>query len=151
MTAGEKTFRLPAYSPVFLSVKLSNYQGNGNVKYKYEVKINNVDFDPVLGYYYLAINGLKRDNTNPANRTFVGSILPAEEIYPSYAGMNMNVAATEQSFSQTPIYKKGSGEAFNPFDSTLGQVQTDMVNQLVGPFPSANNTIEIIVSSVNQN
>ncbi|MBO7495890.1 MAG: hypothetical protein J6T98_05010 [Salinivirgaceae bacterium] len=151
MTAGEKTFRLPAYSPVFLSVKLSNYQGNGNVKYKYEVKINNVDFDPVLGYYYLATNGLKRDNTDPTKITFVGSILPAEEIYPSYAGMNMNVAATEHSFSQTPIYKKGSGEAFNPFDSTSGQVQTDMVNQLVGPFPAANNTIEIIVLRVNQN
>ena len=150
MSSGERTFRIPAFSPVFLSVKLSSYSGQGNVKYSYKVKVNNVDFDPELGYYYLA-KGTPKSQTENTTCVYTGTIVD-RQFTSGGQTYTYQVVETEQSFLPTPIYKKGSGETLDPFDPTSGQTQTDMVNQIVGPFSTAgSNTIEIIISRSNLN
>ena len=62
LTSGTTTFKIPAYSPVFLSVALSKYTKPSDgrfsaVNYNYAITINDKEFDPTLGYYYLPSNG----------------------------------------------------------------------------------------------
>ncbi len=151
LTSGTTGFRIPAYSPVFLSVSLSKYS-DGNRKYSYTVKINGKPFDPVTGYYYAIYP------SNPQNLKIVGVMgtpTPEEilsgDYYGTFSGSNLRVV-------KTPIYKTGSGKSLdipahwfeNDFSAGHAPVVTDaernMVNQVVGPFPNAVNTIEITVS-----
>jgi hypothetical protein len=73
------------------------------------------------------------------------------DYYGTFSGSNLRVV-------KTPIYKTGSGKSLdipahwfeNDFSAGHAPVVTDaernMVNQVVGPFPNAVNTIEITVS-----
>ena len=155
LTSGTTSFRIPAYSPVFLSVSLSKYS-DGNRQYSYTVKINGSPFDPAVGYYYgiypssvsnLKIVGIMGTPEPGDDRILSG------DYYGTFSGSNLRVV-------KTPIYKTGSGKSleipshwFNSvFSEGHAPVVTDaernMVNQVVGPFPNAVNTIEITVGHI---
>ena len=168
LKSGTTTFKIPAYSPVFLSVVLSQYQRQHedpthyrDYYYSYTVKINGVDFDPVLGYYYAiyptylerAINNngefdakgyISHDNT--FNLKYPANVTNDAE-FQDYMGL-MYLPSIPFKAIKTPIYKSGSGKVpTNPYDSYLTptDAERNMVNQVVGPFPNATNTIEIVV------
>ncbi len=155
LTSGTTSFRIPAYSPVFLSVSLSKYS-DGNRKYSYMVKINGKPFDPVTGYYYAIYP------SNAQNLKIVGIMGTPEpgddrilsgDYYGTFSESNLRVV-------KTPIYKTGSGKSLeipahwfeSDFSEGHAPVVTDaernMVNQVVGPFPNAVNTIEITVGHI---
>lgn len=151
LTSGTTTFKIPAYSPVFLSVSLSKYS-NGNKKYSYTVNINGKPFDPVTGYYY-AIYPSNPRNLKIAGVT--GTPGPEDVLSGDYYG---TFSESDLRVVKTPIYKTGSGKSLelpahwheSDFSAGHAPVVTDadlaMVNQIVGPFPNATNTIEIIVN-----
>jgi len=168
LKSGTTTFKIPAYSPVFLSVVLSQYQRQHedpthyrDYYYSYTVKINGVDFDPVLGYYYAiyptylerAINNngefnargyISHDNT--FNMKYPADVTNDAD-FQNYLGL-MYLPSIPFKAIKTPIYKSGSGKVpTNPYDSYLTptDAERNMVNQVVGPFPNATNTIEIVV------
>lgn len=168
LKSGTTTFKIPAYSPVFLSVVLSQYQRQHedpthyrDYYYSYTVKINGVDFDPVLGYYYdvrptyleRAINNngefnargyISHDNT--FNMKYPADVTNDAD-FQNYLGL-MYFPSIPFKAIKTPIYKSGSGKVpTNPYDSYLTptDAERNMVNQVVGPFPNATNTIEIVV------
>ena len=172
LKSGTTTFKIPAYSPVFLSVVLSQYQREHedpsryrDYYYSYTVKINGVSFDPVLGYYYAVrpttLDGYMDDNGRFEARGMIeydrswgrnGQKYPDDVTddagFQSYLTW-MYYPSTEFIVEKKPIYKSGSGKVpTNPYDyySTPTDAERNMVNQVVGPFPNATNTIEIVVT-----
>ena len=171
LKSGTTTFKIPAYSPVFLSVVLSQYQREHedpsryrDYYYSYTVKINGVNFDPVLGYYY-AVNPTNLIKVPNNNGEFdVRGMIEYDRSWGNSSKKYDNVT-TDSGFKEyltwmyypsigfktqkTPIYKSGSGKVpTNPYDyySTPTDAERNMVNQVVGPFPNATNTIEIVVT-----
>lgn len=165
LTSGTTTFKIPAYSPVFLSVVLSQYQRQHEnperyygYSYSYTVKINGIDFDPVAGYYYSAIpTGYKKAGNGKyeskgyleydKNHFFdYPTDWSNEEEVKSY--MSEYIPRIEFLYEKTPVYKSGSGKVpenrYEP--ATPTDAERNMVNQVVGPFPNATNTIEIVVT-----
>jgi len=165
LTSGTTTFKIPAYSPVFLSVVLSQYQREHEnperyygYSYSYTVKINGVDFDPVAGYYYSAIpTGYKKAGNGKyeskgyleydKNHFFdYPTDWSNEEEVKFY--MSEYIPRIEFLYEKTPVYKSGSGKVpenrYEP--ATPTDAERNMVNQVVGPFPNATNTIEIVVT-----
>jgi len=171
LTSGTTTFKIPAYSPVFLSVVLSQYQRPHedpthyrDYYYYYTVKINGVDFDPVLGYYYdvrpTMLDGYMDNNGKfdargiiEYDKSWGRNGLKYPDNVTDDAGFQTYMAwmyypSTEFISEKKPIYKSGSGKVpTNPYDPYLTQTDAErnMVNQVVGPFPNATNTIEIVI------
>ncbi|MCR5697375.1 MAG: hypothetical protein K6G73_10435 [Marinilabiliaceae bacterium] len=159
LTSGTTTFKVPAYSPAFLSVALSKYYIPGSfdyysTTYEYSVEINNQKFDPTLGYYYMATNGQRAKGPNSTDflpsdtRRWVGELA-----YPSFWGesnksnISLWVPFIDLEFDAIPIYKKGSGNVYDPLnpDAEITDAERNMVNQVVGPFTQEVNTIKITV------
>ncbi len=153
LTSGTTTFKIPAYSPVFLSVALSKYY-DVNFRYYFSVKVNGKDYDKVAGYYYQIVPKIsgKILRFNGQSYYTQGTV--------TLSGINIK---------KTPVYKIGSGaydyrsdndtQFPSEYSSNLADGEqrpqiTDadraMVNQIVGPFPNATNTIEIIVNEYNE-
>ena len=160
LTSGTTTFKIPAYSPVFLSVALSKYTKPSDgrfsaVNYNYEITINDKEFDPTLGYYYLPSNGepvSAKDEEiyyyGPTARRYVGYLE-----YPSYwpESGKSNIALwnpiVNLDYDKVPIYKKGSGIVNDPLDEiVITDADRNLVNQVVGPFTEELNTIKIKVT-----
>ncbi|MBR6251046.1 MAG: hypothetical protein IKR17_07635 [Bacteroidales bacterium] len=163
LKSGETTFKVPAYSPVFLSVIMSKYSQYIDDKhwpydYGYKVTINDKDFDPTLGYYYSI---MPYDRSLPDNsRVFSakgnlsyerGNIsfdVSSEANFKSYLLWKYTPTIYFQ-YEKTPIYKLGSGSVTqNPFDyyATPSDADRNMVNQVIGPFTETINTIKIKVT-----
>ena len=148
LTSGTTRFKVPAYSPVFLSVSLSKYS-EGRREYSYQVKINGETFDPVAGYYY-AFYPMQIQNLQIAGGLQNGT---PGDYYGTFSGSGLRMVKTQ-------IYKDGSGKRMelpaymykSNFTEGHAPVVTDaernMVNQIVGPFPNAVNTIEITVGHI---
>jgi len=151
LTSGTTTFKIPAYSPVFLSVALSKYY-DVNFRYYFSVKVNGKDYDKVAGYYYQIV---------PRSGNILG--FNGQSYY-----TQGNLTLTGINIKKTPVYKIGSGaydyrsdndtqfpSEYSLADGVQGPQITDadraMVNQIVGPFPNATNTIEIIVNEYSVN
>lgn len=167
LKSGTTTFKVPAYSPVFLSVALSVYKKQiteGAISYtrfySYKVKINGNDFDPVVGQIYYPVPQLKANFTDTENNkkmTWVGGI--------NYDPLNPNITrdistidgmtqfitkdfhfSTGVRYDKVKIYKPGY-QIYNPVNNGYYEGNSNMENQVVGPFPLETNTIEIIVTS----
>ena len=161
LTSGTTTFKIPAYSPVFLSVALSKYTKPSDgkfraVNYNYEITINGREFDPTLGYYYLPSNGgpvtaADKDAYyyGSTARRYVGYLE-----YPSYwpeSGKSNIILwnpIVNLDYDKVPIYKKGSGIVYDPLNEYVvaTDAERNLVNQVVGPFTEELNTIKIKVT-----
>ncbi len=161
LTSGTTTFKIPAYSPVFLSVALSKYTKPSDgrfsaVNYNYEITINDKEFDPTLGYYYLPSNGgpvTANDEEiyyyGATARRYVGYLE-----YPSYwpesgkSNISLWNPIVNLDYDKVPIYKKGSGIVYDPLDEYVvaTDAERNLVNQVVGPFTEELNTIKIKVT-----
>lgn len=163
LKSGETTFKVPAYSPVFLSVIMSKYSQYIDDKhwpydYGYKVTINDKDFDPTLGYYYSI---MPYDRSLPDNsgvfstkgnlsyeRGNISFDVSSEANFKSYLLWKYTPTIYFQ-YEKTPIYKLGSGSVTqNPFDyyATPSDADRNMVNQVIGPFTETINTIKIKVT-----
>ncbi len=161
LTSGTTTFKIPAYSPVFLSVALSKYTKPSDgrfsaVNYNYAITINDKEFDPTLGYYYLPSNGepVSADDERiyyygATARRYVGYLE-----YPSYwpesgkSNISLWNPIVNLDYDKVPIYKKGSGIVYDPLDEYVvaTDAERNLVNQVVGPFTEELNTIKIKVT-----
>lgn len=127
-TSGTRTFRVPAYNPVFLSVALSKYE-NGNNYMTYSVRINGELFDNVFCQYQKA-------------KTVSGSSVSAfttESIYK--VGTTIGDGYSRYSNGELAI-NPSTGK---PYMDVSNFLNGDMKNQIVGPFENDVNTIVIDV------
>ncbi|MBR5642750.1 MAG: hypothetical protein IKW77_01015 [Salinivirgaceae bacterium] len=175
LKSGTNSFKVPAYSPVFLSVVLSTYSqslDNGETRgYRYSVKINGNDFDPAVGEIYYpkpTVTADHVDTESSKSMSWGGSIIDNNLVpnpdLTTRAGMSELLTRgfrikTGVKYKKVKIYKSGY-MIYNPtgnsddsyegqnFDSQHNMVNyRNMENQVVGPFPSEINTIEITVES----
>ena len=158
-SVGTTTFKVPAYSPAYLSVALPKYYISGTTTinptyYSYSVTINGVEFNPILGYYYLATNGSIGDavtgsyfaNGDPYTLRWNGRVYDTPQKLKAIWGEHYT--AIDQVFTKTPIYKLNSGKVVDPlnWDYTSTDSERAMVNQVIGPFTQEINTIKIVVT-----
>ena len=152
--SGTTTYRIPAYSPVYISVEIG--EGKENYSYYYTFKVNGKEITDEIGEVY----GVSREEykNNRWDNTLLGGTTNMWSTFVESGIDNYNIPYEQVSLRFVPlkVYSSNSGKTWkiiksdndNKYDGerTWGG---NIVNQVIGPFDQTENNINIVVTKSN--
>lgn len=130
LTSGTSTYKIPAYSPVYITVNKQSSSPDPKYKYALSVTINGVEYSHIAGYSFAPT----QKHWNPeGNGEFSQTLDPDFDL------------EVKQQFGKITVYKNDGTD----FDVNGWPQYNGIINQIIGPFSSTTtNTINITVTKI---